>query len=123
MPRKKFYGLPLAILLLNSCGICFVMTQFEYSDDVYRYVWRVIFKKSGIQSYVLPPNSSELQDLAWGDFKVPNHPDLTVFIHHFLCISIDKFFSLDNYQYVFCILRYFSNVLNSFISFLSEASL
>ncbi|MEE2923356.1 MAG: glycosyltransferase, partial [bacterium] len=105
---KKFLGLPLFVLLVNSCSIRFVMTQFECSDDVYRYVWEGHIQNNGYNPYRMAPNSSELQYLIWEDYKVPNHSDLTT-IYPPLSLYVFRilsFYSLDygNYQYVFCIL-------------------
>ena len=52
---KKFLGLPLFVLLVNSCSIRFVMTQFECSDDVYRYVWEGHIQNNGYNPYKMAP--------------------------------------------------------------------
>ena len=105
---KLFFGVPLFVLLINSVAIRLIMTQCQFSDDVYRYTWEGHIQNHGYNPYEIAPNSPELQHLVWQGYKVPNHANLTT-IYPPLSLYVFRIISLidldySNYQYLFFIL-------------------
>tara|TARA_Y100000589_G_scaffold131573_2_gene125360 strand:+ start:397 stop:2370 length:1974 start_codon:yes stop_codon:yes gene_type:complete len=102
---KYFFGIPLLVLLINSFSIRLIMTEFQFSDDVYRYTWEGHIQNHGYNPYTIAPDNEEIKHLVWKGYEVPNHANLTTIypplsLYFFRLVSL---VTLDYsiYQYLF----------------------
>lgn len=70
-------GFTLVCVLINSLAIRIIITQFEISDDVYRYTWEGHIQNNGYNPYQFAPQAPNLRHLIWDGYQKPNHSDLT----------------------------------------------